>query len=183
MQISQYGYFRRLVHAAVAVIGLGLLAMGILFYFVGFEELQATLGADTTKMLYMYHKSFGLVMLALILLVLYMRSHSGVPAYDPPLPLLLRLPSKLIHWLLILGLIAMPILGILGTAAGGHPLQFFDWTLPSVMAEDKALSEQFFHYHGLVGWVLLGLVGVHLAAAYMHGAIARDNINTRMSLL
>ena len=183
MQISQYGYFRRLVHAAVALIGLGLLAMGMLFYFVGFDGLQASLGADTTKMLYMYHKSFGLVMFVLILLVLYMRKHNGVPPYDPPLPLLLRLPSKLVHWLIILGLIAMPILGILGTAAGGHPLQFFDWTLPSVMAQDKALSEQFFHYHSLVGWVVLGLVAIHLAAAYLHGAIARDSVNSRMSLV
>jgi cytochrome b561 len=97
--------------------------------------------------------------------------------------MLLRLPSKLIHWLMILALIAMPILGLIGTIAGGYPVAFFDWSLPQLVSENKALSEQFFHYHMVVGWVLLGLVAIHLAGAYVHGSIARDTVNSRMSLL
>jgi len=182
MQTSRYGYFRRLVHAAIALLGLGLLGVGMLFYFFGFQGLQAKLGAETTSMLYMYHKSFGLVVLVLALFVFFMRKRGGVPPYDPPLAMLLRLPSKLIHWLMILALIVMPILGLIGTIAGGHPVSFFDWSLPQLVSENKALSEQFFHYHMLVGWVLLGLVAIHLAAAYLHGAIAHDKVNSRMGL-
>jgi cytochrome b561 len=182
MQSSRYGYFRRLVHAAVALIGLGLLGVGVLFYFFGHDGLQAKFGADTTKMLYTYHKSLGLVAFVLMLMVFSMRRRNGVPPYDPPLAVLLRFPSKLVHWLIILAMLVMPILGLLGTVAGGHPVQFFDWSLPNVVAENKALSEQFFHYHSLVGWVLLGLVGIHLAGAYLHGPIAHDKVNSRMSL-
>lgn len=182
MQTNRYGYFRRLVHAAVALIGLGLLGVGLLFYFFGHDGLQAKFGADTTKMLYTYHKSLGLVAFVLMLMVFSMRRRHGVPPYEPPLAVLLRFPSKLVHWLLILAMLVMPVLGLLGTIMGGYPVQFFDWSLPNLMVQNKALSEQFFHYHSLVGWVLLGLVGIHLVGAYVHGAIARDNVNSRMSL-
>jgi cytochrome b561 len=182
MQISRYGYFRRLVHLALALVGLGLLSVGMLFYFFGHDGLQAKFGADTTAMLYQYHKSFGLVALVLALMVFSMRRRSGVPPYDPPLALMLRFPSKLVHWLIILAMIVMPILGLIGTVTGGHPVTFFQWNLPAFMAENKGLSEQFFHYHALVGWVLLGLVGIHLGGVYVHAAIAHDNVNGRMGL-
>jgi L-lysine 2,3-aminomutase len=34
--------------------------------------------------------------------------------------------------------------GWLATAAGGYPVQFFAWTLPGLIAKDKALSETLF---------------------------------------
>lgn len=182
MQTNRYGFLRRLVHWALALVTLGLLAVGILFYFFSFDALQAKFGADTTSSLYLYHKSFGIVALILALLVLYLRSHGGVPAYDPPLALLLRWPSKLVHWLIILALVAQPVVGLVGTILGGHPVQFFGWTLPKLLSENKALSDQVFGYHAFLGWTLLVLVLIHLGGAYVHGAIARDNVNSRMGL-
>lgn len=181
MQTTRYGYFRRLVHWAAALSVLGLLTVGMLFSFYSFEELQGKFGEANTAMLFQYHKSFGILVLIFGLLLLFMRRR-GVPAYDPPLALLLRWPSRLVHWLLILSMIAMPILGWLATATGGFPVEFFDWTLPSLIPENKELSKQLFMYHGLVGWVLLCLVGIHLGAVIMHKHIAHDNINSRMSL-
>jgi cytochrome b561 len=183
MQTSRYGYFRRLVHWALALVGLCLLGVGLLFYFFGHDGLVAKFGADTTGQLYMYHKSFGLIALILALMVYSMRRRSGVPPYDPPLPILLRFPSKLVQWLIILLMIVMPILGLVGTLLGGHPVEFFQWSFTNTIYQSKGLSEQFFHYHQVVGWVLLGLVLIHLFGAYVHGAIARDSVNSRMGLI
>lgn len=183
MQTNRYGFLRRILHWVVALSVLGLLAVGMLFFFIDVEGTQKLLGTDTTNMLLKYHKSFGVVVLIAVVLIFFMRRSSGVPPYDPPLNFLLRWPSKLIHWLLILGLIAMPILGWLGTAAAGYPVQFFDWTLPGIIGENKALAETLFKYHSQVGLVVLALVAIHLLGAFVHGAIARDNVNSRMSLL
>lgn len=183
MQTNRYGFLRRILHWVVALSGLGLLAVGMLFYFLDVEGTQKLLGADTTHMLLKYHKSFGIVVLIAAVLIFNMRRSSGVPAYDPPLTFLLRWPSKLVHWLMILGLIAMPILGWLATAAAGKPVQFFDWTLPGIIGQNTQWAKTLFHYHSQVGLVLLALVGLHVLGAFVHGKVAHDNINSRMSLL
>jgi cytochrome b561 len=181
MQTNRYGFFRRLVHWVLALIVLGLLAAGSLFFFLGFDGLKAQFGEETTAMLYQYHKSLGIVAFVLVVLQLLMRRR-GVPPYDPPLSFVLRLPSRLVHWLMILGVLAMPILGYLATAAGGFPVQFFDMTLPSLISENKDLSALLFKYHAWVGWALLGLVGIHLAATFLHVSIARDTVFARIKL-
>jgi cytochrome b561 len=84
---------------------------------------------------------------------------------------------------LYVALLAMPILGLLATAAGGYPVQFFEWTLPGLIGKDKALSDTLFWLHGLVGWVLLGLILLHVGAAMRHWLIKRDGVMARMSLL
>jgi len=183
MQTNRYGFIRRILHWVVALSGLGLLAVGMLFYFLDIEGTQKLLGTDTTTMLLKYHKSFGIVVLFAALLIFFLRKSSGVPAYEPQLTFLLRWPSKLVHWLMIIGLIAMPILGWLATAAAGKPVQFFDWTLPGIIGENKQLAATLFHYHSQVGLVLLALVGIHLLGVFVHGKVAHDNINSRMSLL
>lgn len=183
MQTNRYGFLRRILHWVVALSGLGLLAVGMLFFFVGVEGTQKLLGADTTHMLLKYHKSFGIVVLISAVMIFFMRRGSGVPAYDPPLSFVLRWPAKLVQWLLIIGLIAMPILGWLGTAAAGYPVQFFDWTLPGLIGENKALAATLFKWHSQVGLALLAVVAIHLLGAFVHGRVAHDNVNSRMSLL
>ena len=180
---NRYGFLRRILHWVVALSGLGLLAVGMLFFFFDVEGTQKLLGMDTTNMLLKYHKSFGIVVLISAVLILLMRRSSGVPSYDPPLNFLLRWPAKLVQWLMILGLIAMPILGWLGTAAAGHPVQFFDWTLPGIIGEDKAFAATLFKWHSQVGLALLAVVAIHLLGAFVHGSVAHDNVNSRMSLL
>jgi len=179
MQTNRYGFLRRILHWVMALSVLGLLAVGMLFFFFGVEGTQKLFGPDVLK----YHKSFGVVVLIAAVLVLFMRRSSGIPPYDPPLTFLLRWPSKLVHWLMILALIAMPILGWLGTAAAGHEVQFFNWTLPGIIGKNDVWAKNLFQYHLLVGWVLMGLVGVHLLGAFVHAKVAHDNINSRMSLL
>lgn len=181
--MSRYGFLRRILHWVVALSGLGLLAVGMLFFFLDVEGTQKWFGADTTSMLLKYHKSFGIVVLISAVLILLMRRSSGVPAYDPPQPFVVRFVGKLVHWLMILALIAMPILGWLATAAAGKPVQFFNWTLPGIIGANQGWATTLFHYHSQVGLVLLGLVALHLLGAYVHGVIAHDKVNSRMSLI
>jgi cytochrome b561 len=76
----------------------------------------------------------------------------------------------------------MPVLGWLATASGGFPVQFFNLTLPGLISENKELSKTLFELHALVGWVILGLIVLHVSAAVYHWKIKRDGVMGRMSL-
>ena len=73
-------------------------------------------------------------------------------------------------------------LGWLATAAGGYPVQFFDLNLPGLIGKDRALAETLFWLHGLLGWLIIGLIAVHVGAAMMHWLVKRDGVMARMSL-
>ena len=102
--------------------------------------------------------------------------------HRPPLAGFERVASRAVHDLFYVALLAMPVIGWLATAAGGYPVQFFGWTLPGFIGKDKELSETLFTIHGVIGWVILGLVVLHVAGAMRHWLIKRDGVMARMSL-
>ncbi|MCU0935604.1 MAG: cytochrome b [Gammaproteobacteria bacterium] len=178
----RYTLVQRLLHWIIALLVLGLLAVGMIFFFLDFEGTKNTFGREVTDALYTYHKSFGILVLALMILRVALRVVLGAPPYARPLPAFQRVASHAVHGLLYLTLLAMPVVGWLATAAGGYPVQFFDWTLPGLLAKDKALAETLFWLHGTLGWVIIGLLAVHIGAALMHWLVKRDGVMGRMSL-
>ncbi len=76
----------------------------------------------------------------------------------------------------------MPILGWMATAAGGYPVQFFDWNLPGFIGKNEKLSETLFELHELVGWTLIGLILIHVGAALTHWLVWKDGVMERMGL-
>jgi cytochrome b561 len=182
MQTLRYNLAQRLLHWLIAFLVLALLAVGSLLGTLGFDGVNDLVGAEMTNQLYGYHKTFGIVLLLLMIARLVLRRFFRPPAYQPPLNGLERVASLSVHSLFYVALILMPILGWLATAAGGFPVQFFDLTLPGLIAEDKELSKTLFWYHGIVGWVILGMILLHVSAALYHWRIKRDGVMRRMSL-
>lgn len=182
MDNTRYRLTQRLLHWLIAVLVLGLLMVGSLLGNLGFEGLSDRVGLAITNQLYGYHKTFGILLLILMVLRLVLRRVFAPPPYQPPLHWLERSASLAVHGLLYLALISMPILGWLATAAGDYPVQFFDWTLPGLIGVDKALSETLFRLHAWLGWLILALVLAHVAGAIYHWRIKRDGVMRRMSL-
>ena len=183
METTRYALVQRLLHWLIAVMVLALLGVGMIFSFLGFDGTKETFGGDVTNGLYTLHKTFGIIVLALMILRLGLRLALGAPPYPQPLTGFERAASRMVHGLFYVALLAMPILGWLATAAGGYPVQFFNMTLPGLIGKDKALGETLFWLHGLVGWLLLGLIVLHVSAAMMHWLVKRDGVMARMSLL
>lgn len=179
---TRYTLIQRLLHWLIVLLALGVLAVGMIFYFIEFADIKARFGGTVTDALYTYHKTFGILVFLLMVMRLILRTTLGAPAYAAPLPPPQRVISALVHWLLYLTLLAMPVLGWLGTAAGGYPVQFFDYTLPGLIAKDKDLAATLFWLHGLGGWLLIGLVTLHIGGAMMHWLVIRDGVMRRMSL-
>ena len=89
--------------------------------------------------------------------------------------------SRATHLLIYVLLLGMPIGGWLATAAGGYPVQFFDWNLPGLIGKNEALSERIFQLHGIGGLMLTVLLVLHMGAGLRHW-LRKDGITRRMSL-
>ncbi|XKH59562.1 cytochrome b [Halomonas sediminis] len=181
-ELDRYAYPHRVLHWLVAAVLLLVLPIGLTLGYLGFEGAVRWFGEPVTNLLYTTHKTLGVTMLILMTLRLISRLGFVVPIHDPPLHPFQRVLSTSVHHLLYLTLLVMPIIGWLATASGGFPVQFFHWNLPGLIGENEALSERLFLVHGWLGWVILGLVALHIAGALFHWWIKRDGVMKRMSL-
>ena len=179
--MPRYAPLQRIVHWIMALIILPLLASGLYIGFMGFEGATKALGGPLRDTLYEYHKTFGLIVLAMVVLRLFMRLELGRPAYDPPLPVWKRLVSALVHYGLYLSLFAMPILGWLATDASNFPVEFFGLNLPQFIAKDPVMGKSLYAAHEIVGWILTALIVLHIGAALKHWIVDRDGVTRRMN--
>jgi cytochrome b561 len=133
------------------------------------------------------HLSFGLLILALVLLRLLWRLMKTPP---PPadLPSWQHVLSRLVHWALYVLLIVIPVLGWINASWRGWHITFF-WLfdLPHLVADNSAplqgpLSGGWTgDLHALLAtWVLLPLIGLHVLAVAYHVLIRRDGVLARM---
>lgn len=181
MTRTRYTFLQRLMHWFMALLLFGLLAIGLTLWGLGYDGVVGMFGEETAGMLYQYHKTFGILVLALVILRILMRRMWPAPAYDPPLSGLERVVGGGTHLLLYVLMIGLPIGGWVATAMSGYPIQFFDWTLPGLVPENKELGAQIFLMHGIGGLVLLVLILIHMAAGLKHWKL-KDGIMGRISL-
>lgn len=179
---DRYSAPQRWLHWIMAAMVLCALAAGTLIFLYGFGGLNKTFGGAVTGAIFKYHKTVGVLILALALLRIVLRLRLGAPAAVTSLTPLERRLSASVQGCLYLMLLAVPALGWLATAAGGYPVQFFEWTLPGLIAKNPPLSETLFTLHGLAALALVGLLGLHIAGALMHWLVKRDGVMRRMSL-
>ncbi len=181
MDHPRYSLPQRLIHWTVAVFVVGGLSLGLVLGAYGFDGLKEAYGIGVTNLVYKYHKTFGVIILALMTVRLLVRLTQGKPDYDPPITRFEASASRAVHALLYAALLVQPVLGWAATASGGFPIEFFNWTLPGLIGKDKALSETLYEIHGSGGWLILVLVVLHLGGALMHWLIKRDTVMKRMS--
>lgn len=137
---------------------------------IGLAKLQA----------YGWHKSIGLTILAVTVLRLLWRLGNPQPPYLGESGWQRR-SSNAAHWLLYAGLIALPLLGWLFSAAANTPVNLYGLVvLPNPIGADKALAEILGEAHGILAYALLALVALHVAAALKHHFADRDATLRRM---
>jgi cytochrome b561 len=126
------------------------------------------------------HISFGLTILALILLRLAWRvAHPVAP--ESSLPPWQRVSSEAVHWLLYALVLATTITGWLFASFRGWSVSYFDLIpLPMLTAKNPAAIHQIDGWHQIAEWGLLIAIGTHVAAALAHIFIYRDGIMQRM---
>jgi cytochrome b561 len=168
-----YGPVSRLNHWLVAVGMIAALAAGL-----GIEHLP--LDPETRRWLLGWHRTIGVTVLAAGLWRLGWRLARGFPepagASSPAKEAL----ARALHWTLIAATILMPLTGILMTIFDGRALVLAGALAIPAVAETAWLAEGAEAVHALVGTALVGLIGLHVAAALKHHFIDGDATLVRM---
>jgi cytochrome b561 len=135
--------------------------------------------------LYNWHKWAGVSLLILSVLRLLWRLTHRPPAL--PHSITQRMPDwqQWVHHavqnLMYVLFFAVPLIGWAYSSAAGFPVVLFgQLPLPDLLAPDKELAELIKPLHGLSAFALMGLAGLHIAAALKHHWIDRDGLMDRM---
>jgi cytochrome b561 len=85
------------------------------------------------------------------------------------------------HHLLYGLFFAVPVAGWAYSSAAGFPIVLFgQLPLPDLLAVNKDLAEQIKPLHEWLAFSLVGLAGLHIAAALKHHWLDRDGLLLRM---
>jgi cytochrome b561 len=127
------------------------------------------------------HLSFGTVILLLVALRLVWRLFHPVPLVAESLPLWQQRGAQATHALLYLLLFALPITGWANASSRGWTIDLFGLVaLPRILPTGAQLGSQIGDIHGWIAYALLGLAGLHVAAALYHHFWLRDRVLSRM---
>lgn len=128
------------------------------------------------------HKSFGAVILMLIMLRLVWRLINKTPRLPEGTTTGGAFAAKAMHWGLYLLMFAQPLSGIMMSQAAGIPISFFGlFESPIFLNKDPELAKIFFNIHGTVWVILIIAVIGHVGAALRHHFIKKNNVLKQMT--
>ena len=170
---EQYGLVAILFHWIMALIIIGLLAVGL--YMV-----RLPIGLWKLK-LYGIHKEFGALILFLIILRFAWKLINTKPVLPDYMPKWQQIAAHGVHHALYLVVFIMPITGWLTSSAAGLSVSFFGlFTLPDLVSADPVWQENFATAHEILGYTLIVLLGMHVGAVFQHYLFHKDNLLRRM---
>jgi len=184
-QTNRYTSVAVILHWLIAV-------MIIVMIFAGWrtdDMRQAMLAGDTSvdpmtvAMLFNWHKTTGLIILALSLFRLVWRLTHRQPALPEGMNSFERYAATATHWAFYALVIGMPLGGWVAASASSFPSFFFNvesLPIPQLIGDDEAVYAVVSQVHSKSAWAILVLLGLHIAAALKHHIIDRDDVLTRM---
>jgi len=174
-QAGRYVISARVLHWITAAIVLSLIAAGLKMVYA-----EPPVEADKLR-LYNIHESLGVVVFALALWRLIVRWRNPPPALPEDIPSVFHLAAHATHGLLYVLLLAMPVIGFLGTNAWGFPLEWFGiLPIPSPLGPDETLAPILSALHWWGAFAIILLILAHVAGALFHHLIRRDPVLRRM---
>jgi cytochrome b561 len=169
-----YSAVARTFHWLTAALVLTMLPIGI-------SIATFDLGPAVEDPLYHSHRSIGALVLVITAARLTYRLFNPAPPLPVDMPAWQHLAALATHWGLYALLIVQPIVGWIATSAYRAPIIVFGlFELPPIWAENRALSENLFGLHRLLGIAMAALILAHIAGALFHQFVRRDNLMQRM---
>jgi cytochrome b561 len=170
---TSWGAIAKFLHWSIAVLifaqfGLGWLATGWKL-------------SPTKLNLFVWHKSTGMLILALVIARLLWRLANPTPALPADTPAWERTAARASHVLIYAMMFAMPLSGWIINSAAGVPFSIFWWIpLPAITAPNKPLAELAALVHFSLFTAFAVLLVVHIGAALRHHYVKRNDVLTRM---
>ena len=129
------------------------------------------------------HKAIGITVLALTAARLAWRLTHRPPSLPADMSRGERGLAHAMHWALYGLLVLMPLTGWMMVSGPGHrrPLTWFGAFDIPYLPMSEGSADLGHGAHGLLGWLMVALVLIHIAAALRHHFILRDRVLARMA--
>ncbi|MDE0877613.1 MAG: cytochrome b [Sphingomonas bacterium] len=126
------------------------------------------------------HISFGLTVLILSIGRILWRLSHPMPPVPSDIPRWQQVASRGTHVALYALILLMPLTGWLMVSGGKRPIGFYWLANFPKLPVSQALGGVGHEAHGVLGWLMLALVILHVGAALRHHVILRDGVLARM---
>lgn len=137
--------------------------------------------SGTSAVLVTAHRSVGLLILVLMVVRIFWRMARPFPPHPEATPWWEAVLAKAVQAALYASLVAMPVLGWMGSSAEGDDVRFLGLVrLPDLLAYDQDVADRIFGWHEALGYAVLALLTLHVAGAFRHHLIKRDGVLRRM---
>ncbi|HIF25707.1 MAG TPA: cytochrome b [Micavibrio sp.] len=172
-QGSTFGFISRFNHWTVALVFIGMLCLGFYLEFGGLER-------EAKGPLMGIHKSVGTLFLVFALWRVLWRIVQGFPQDIAVFPAWQKISARIVHWLLLLSVIAMPLSGALMSLFNGRDIDIFGWFRVPAQDKNELISGIAHEIHGTAPYIIVALILLHLGAAIKHQFIDGDRTLGRM---
>lgn len=171
---SRYGVIAILLHWLVALVVIGLFALGIWMTGLTYYDDWYKRGPDI-------HKSIGILLFFVMLARVVWRAGNVTPEDEPGTGSLQRRLAHGVHLLLYVLLFAMMISGYLISTADGKPIQVFGlFAVPATISDIPNQEDVAGKVHWYLALTVIGLAVLHAAAALKHHFIDHDRTLKKM---
>ena len=170
---ERFGVVAKSFHWLVAAIVICVIGVGLYMSDLDPSPLKFSLS--------FWHKSFGVTILALMVLRLVWRFANTQPAALENHKRWEKLLARAIHGGLYICLFAMPLSGWAMSSAKGFGVSVFGWfTLPDIVGENKELGEVLNEAHEIIADILIICIVLHFGGALKHHIVDKDSTLRRM---
>lgn len=162
------------LHWLVAISMIGMLGFGL--YLDDMER------GDAKTALLNLHKSFGSLILFLVMIRIWWRVRQGALEPLGDHPRWREIAAKASHHILLFATVAMPLTGFIRSLGRGRPIEIFGFPfIPQLLAEkNDTISAIGSVGHTVIAYTAMLVICLHVAAALQHHLIARDGTLRRM---
>jgi cytochrome b561 len=128
------------------------------------------------------HKSFGITVLALVLIRVYWRLTHTAPALPDSIVAWQKKIAHASHHLLYVLMLLMPLSGLIMATFSKYGVKWFGIRLIEGV-DDEAMREVFKEVHEITAFILITLITIHILAALKHQIVNKDGVMQRMTRL
>ncbi|MES0881518.1 cytochrome b [Roseibium sp. SCP14] len=169
-EIRKFSIPLRALHWSMAVLLVGLLVSGIYAH-------RMALDHPWKFDFYAWHRAFGVLAFALVILRLIVRFRSRSPEMPTTLPWHERTSARAAQIFLYLAMLAIPVFGYVASSAVPefpnvpplHSIWFFGLDLPLFpIAKNYETTVFYISIHKYLGYAMIAIITVHAAGALKH---------------
>ena len=171
---EQYGGVTRVLHWLVALLIIGLVALG--FWMVDLSYYDRWYNRSLEL-----HKGIGMIVLALAVVKTGWMIFDGKPGFPATIKRWERAAATAVHHLFYLLMLLIPVTGYVISTSAGDGISIFGWfEAPAIFPAGEAVRDLAIELHYWLAYGTAGLAVVHAVAAFKHQFMDRDGTLRRM---